>query len=270
MSDEKKQHGLSKWDDSYYVRTYIMAAKGYEEKRMYYEIGVTGMCWNKWKHSKPALQEAVNLGKEFVKSKKGNGDTLKDYVFKRLSPEHQALWNQIETLQRIPNGRLQADVLLSNAGETAMQHLFFHALAVNHYNKSEACRILNLSRDKIDEWAKSSETFIGLINQMQEIKKDLVEGYAFRAAEDGNVAMLTKLLESLCEDRGYGKKPAFQINNNVNIQQDSFINLDELPFEIKVQILEFYEQKDKQRQLDSTPQFPALSAPIPVEGVMVE
>lgn len=269
VSEPEKLHGSSKWNDSIYIEAYRMSLRNCTEKEIYHKFKVSKMCWHAWKNTRPVLQEAVDLGQEDYRLENEGKTALSEYVFNRLKPEYQILWNRIESLDRIPNGFVQIEVLLSEAGETAQKHLFFNAMAKYHFNATEACRILNIPRKTYENWKIKDKEFMTMIlDDMQEIKKDWMESKLYQSIEDGNPASIKLGLEAIAPDRGYSKSSGISVTTNVNVQNDSNIDLDKLPFHIKIQIIEWKEQEDK-KLLEQNQQYSSLPAPILVEGSVV-
>lgn len=230
------------WKDSYYVRAYTLAKDGMNDGEIAAAIGVSISGWKLWKNDKPALRMALKQAR--TKPNSDEAETFMDYVYKRLSPKLREMWGKIIQLDKHRNGLELVEAVLAEGGIRARQHLFIHALVCGNFNKSEACRRVNITVATMREWIENDPQFPLLIDEIHWHKKNFFEGALTKLVRDGDTAATIFANKTFNKDWGYSEKHELEIKGEV--QQTVTVKMDELdlPIEVQKRLLEAMRTKN--------------------------
>lgn len=214
------------WKDEFYVKTYRLAKSGHTKARIAQIIGVGVVTFNRWLTKRPALRVALKEGRLRTQS----AVNFRRYVYRRLPPQLQAIWDRINKLEKKKNGITRIEAILEDAGKAARQHLFLYAWCTGGFNSSAACRAVNISRQMYEEWYKSDPDFHALFDEMDQHKKDFMEGALMDLIEERDTSAVIFANKTYNQDRGYGQKlevkHSGQITHNVNVIKIADLDLD--------------------------------------------
>lgn len=236
MKSDKKRLGKKfVWRDEFYVKAYELAKTGMSDDHLAKALGVTVVTLNKWKRIRPAFKDAIDKANREV-AKSGVSSFL-DYVYDRLTPELQVLWDEINACDEEDNGTLRMEALLSRAGTRARQHLFIHALIARNFNASRACRAVNISVGTLNTWMQDPQ-FSQMIDEIHFHKKNFFEGALIGLVKARDPSAIIFANRTFNRDRGYGDKTTIEHTGQVN-HAHAVINVDELdlPLEQRKEIL---------------------------------
>lgn len=229
----KKKGAPTVWEDSFYVKTFQLAQQGLTDEGIAAGLGVHFRTFRLWKKKRPALKEAITAAR---KPASAPIDTFKDYVYEQLPSDLKDLWQDIQacSVEGNPNAVARMEKMLSDAGKTARQHLFIHALIANNFNFTAACKAVNIGKKQFDTWLLSDPGFARLIDEMDWHKKNFFESKLFElvAAGDGNIVKFVN--QTYNADRGYGNVKT--INKNVNVTgtvRTAAVSVDELDLTVE-------------------------------------
>lgn len=202
---------LTKWKDIYYLESYLLAKDGLPDKVIAERLGVDQFTYARWKKTKPALRQALESARNGP-----TGKSQKHHVHGRLPPHLQALWDRInrcndDTLDGI--ARLES--ILSDAGTSARQALFLHALCESFYDVSEALRRLNVPKKELDHWIRHDPDFAELVDEVSWHKGNLFEGQFVRLAQEGEPSVVIHAAKTYNRNRGYGEVKTKEVTGKV-------------------------------------------------------
>jgi hypothetical protein len=239
------------WQDVFYLEAYEMAREGLLNAQIMHNFGVEACTFNQWLKRKPLLREAIARGR----NPKSNHHTLKNYVYANLSPEMKVIWERITGWEDEPNGQRKIEEMLQREGMVIRQWLFLHALVSFGFNKSLACRKVNISIETYNKWVANDPDFAQLIEEMHWHLGNFYENALYNRVLAGDTPATLFANKTVNRKRGYGPTVDVNVNQNVNV---NMINLAELnlPFELKQQLLEHI-----RLQRDKKPKLTQLSAP---------
>ena len=164
-----------KWDNTFYVRVYRLARDSHTDKQIAQALGVSSETFSSWKGDDAALQDALAQGRE------GQGQSqLSDYVYDRLSPDLQELWDRIHIADKTTNGFQRIKALLADKGKTVRQQLFIYALVNGRFDPSSACRAVAIRWKEFERWCVEDPDFHELMDEIMVHKKNWAEGLAIR------------------------------------------------------------------------------------------
>lgn len=191
--------GENEWNDGHYVQIYSLALRGETEVTIAKLLGVSKSAMDKWKREKPYVKEALRLARQ----KRGTSGAIMEHVFGRLPEDLQEMWRRICECDKVDGGYAKLQELLNNGGKINKQRLFLHALVTNHFNRSKACQIIGITPRELNKWVQD-EDFLRLIREVEEVKKDFVEGALMQGIAEGDVNLIKFANSTLNKDRGYG------------------------------------------------------------------
>jgi hypothetical protein len=188
------------WKDEMYLKTYLLARSGLRDPKIASALGVSICIFKKWKVKRPALVDAIQQARRL--NKESLTESFQDYVYKRLPPRLQKVWERINAIEFETNHVRRAEALLEDGGKNTRQHLFLYALCCSNFNASEACRKVGVRRKTYEYW-KLDPDFATLIDEMMWHKKNFVEGSLMELVDRGDTAAVIFANKALNRDRGY-------------------------------------------------------------------
>ena len=225
-----------KWDDKFYITIYELARDGLSRTRIAKTLGVKLSTLNSWCTDNPAVADAMERGGGFG----GSGmQTIQDYIYKRLSPEMQDVWQEITAWEKVANGLDQIEQILSLQGRRVRQTLFVHAYLVCNFNASKACQKVNVPYSSFLSWCRNEPHFLELMQEMMEHKKNFLEDALFKLIKRGDGPATIFANKTLNKDRGYGEKVVVEVGGSVEHQHTHQLKIEDLnlPLEVRKQLL---------------------------------
>lgn len=220
-----------------------MAKNGHTDGEIAEALGLSVTRFVGWKKERPDVANALKQGRRGGISKT-DVINFREYVIGRLPPHLRELWDDIERADHEPNRIEIIEVLLERQGKTSRQALFLHALLATGYDVSRACRMVNITRQCLKNWVQDDLDFGELVDEIQTIKKDFLEGALMRLCLAGDTKAIIFANKTLNKDRGYGE----HIQIDANVQGDRFSVDDlELTLEQKKEMLKKIREKKAQR-----------------------
>lgn len=234
----KKQNLLganSKWDDSIYITAHILARDGLNNSEIADALGISEKCLTRWRQARPALDFALEQGRNPDGHK--SGEAWSDYVYKKLPPDLQALWDDIERIQREPNSLRKIERIFEAKGKRARQHLFIHALASRNFDYSRACSMLGVSRQMVLRWTKTDPDFGRLLDEMQWHQKNFFENNLIKLVKQGDTHATIFVNKTKNRDRGYSEKIEVEHTGKVEVNVTHTVQVKDLGLPLEVRKL---------------------------------
>jgi hypothetical protein len=247
----QKKRTIASWDDSFYVKSYRFAHSGLSNNQIAENLGISPSRFTSWIKSKPALKEALDDARTAVVSEK-NQETFKDYVYGRLSPRLQQLWDKIDACENLPNGIERVEQLFSREGtDRTRQYLFLYALIHCNFNRSKACQKVNISSTKLKQWEEDPD-FAEIVSSVLTTRKDVFEEALVKKVIEGDSACVIFANKTLNRDRGYADQLDVKVKGKVehdhSHEHKLNINLEELDLTVEVMkaVLDAIEKREKE------------------------
>lgn len=171
----------------------------------------------------PALRYAKKLADE----RRGNRESLSNYIFKHLSPEAQRMWEEIQFWADSESAYTKVQAILNGKTRKLRQELFIHALVHGGFNLSEACRVVAIPKCTLEEWKTDSE-FLQLLEEIQWHKKNFFEHALIDLVEQRHPGATIFVNRTQNADRGYNEKIQVEHTGNVGFG----IDFDQLDLDI--------------------------------------
>lgn len=241
-----RRRGQWAWDDRNYVKAYQYASQGMSDKAMASALGVTETTLRKWKEKNEAFREAIEEGRKEVQEESATV-TFRDYVYKRLPPDLQDLWDDINACEKRKNGIERIEALLEKRGQKARQHLFLYALTAANFNASLACRKVGISVRTLQLWTRNDPEFARLMDEIHFHKGNFFESALIKKVKQGDTSAVIFANSTFNRDRGYSTKVIHEHKGSVEVTHKHIVDLSKinLPLEVRKQILEAIEAQEK-------------------------
>jgi hypothetical protein len=188
-----------------------------------------------WVRTKPALKGALERARKTPDERHREGyGTFRDFVYARLPARLRRLWDEVNKVAEGATRKERARALLGGERSCVLQHLFLYALVSCNFNAAEACRKVGISRSTYVGWCQDAD-FAGLLDGMNDAKKDFFESALIRLVREGDTSAIIFANRTINRDRGYGDK--VPVNGCGAFDQDHTVGLEELPLDLRVQLL---------------------------------
>ena len=102
------------------------------------------------------------------------------------------------------------NLIKKQTNKTKMLEALTHCLG----NISEACKMVNISRETHYRWIREDDFYAQQIEDLQESIIDFVESELFKQIKDGNTTATIFYLKTKGKKRGYIEKTEVDINQN--------------------------------------------------------
>jgi hypothetical protein len=142
------------------------------------------------------------------------------------------------------------DALFAKKGVHARMHIWLYAFVHYNFNKSAACRSVNISNDTFNNWLKTKD-FKELLAAMQECKQDMFEEALVTLVRSGEPSAVIFANKTMNKGRGYNsdQKIVHEITGKVEHEHTGEIGMKidlaelDLPFEVLSTIKEALQRK---------------------------
>ena len=225
-----------KWNDSMVLDIYDLAREGKSDLSIAKSLGINSSTFNVWKADKPRVREALKRGRS-IKTMIVSGQTLGEYIYKRLPERLQAYYDQLAGWEKEPNFQKRCESLFRREGQQVRQHLFLQFLINKTWNASEACRMVGITRSTLDAWVKNDPAFAEMLNEMVWHKKNFVEGAMFRLVKKGDTAATIHAAKTFAGDRGFLPVTKSESVGVVKHDHDHTLKIEKLPVALRQQVL---------------------------------
>jgi hypothetical protein len=206
------------WKPEFAVLIYKLVRAGYTQYRIAKHLNISSSTLEFWIKKKKSVRYAMEQGKK--DAERVSVKTYIKFVFDRLPPKLQKIWEKMERYEKSKNGLMRIEALLEKRGQRARQHLFLYAFCAYNFNISRACRAVNIDYKRFEAWKRDPD-FHALLDEMEIHKKDFLEGALWDLIADRDSKAVIFASKTYNADRGYGQKLQVyhqgQINHTHNI-----------------------------------------------------
>lgn len=227
----------SKYNARYLIRAFELARMGESNEAICNALGISKAAFGNWMKKFPSLRWALKRARKNVA-----GMTMEKYIFSRLPPKLQKLWEKINQWRDNPTAAGKIDALLDTQGKRVRQHLFLHALVNGNYNPTKACQAVGITTRTFKYWQDDPD-FKELLDEIIWHQGNFGEEALWKLVQKGEPSIVKFYNQTKNKDRGYVEKTVVE----GNIQHQHVIVLDQLdlPLHIKKIILKAIEERDK-------------------------
>lgn len=221
--------GKSIWKDEFVFIVYDLAKGGMIERKMSKVLGISLDTFRRWESKKKQFGLAVKRGRKFFRKEDGSTFSYRDFVVGRLSEDAKEIWNKIDRCDSLKNGVERIEAILSDRGKRMRQQMFVQAWVSSNFSFSAALRKVNISRSAFELWKKDPE-FLGLIEELGQIKGDFFEEHLVMLVAGGNTPAILMANQTYNRKRGYGANIGVEVSGEI---QHNVIQIDTLGFTLK-------------------------------------
>lgn len=225
--------GKSVWKDGFVIDVYLLAADGLKNTQIAKAIGVSYKTFQNWGEKKGVFRTAVIRGRKCSKLQDQQGMSFRTYVYDRLSPKMQKLWDKINECEESNNGVRRIEALLKKRGKNARQHMFVYAWTESNFNTSHALKKANITYNLFKHWCENEPDFAKLIDEIHWHKKNFYEAGLTKLVADGNANAIIFANRTINSDRGYHDVKRIALDATVNTTMQGYIPIMELDLDIK-------------------------------------
>jgi len=208
--------GKTKWREEHYVTAYCCARDGMSNAQIAKVLGVHEDIMSKWRKKRPALQDAIDRGREVLTKKGRNEEQFEDFVAGVLPDNLKKLWQKIHAVKEERNAIRKMEALFEAEGKYARMHLWIYAYIRGNFNATQACKQVNVTRQTVDQWIHTEPGFAEIMDTMIEAKRDFIEGSLFKLIKKGDTAAVLFASRTLNRARGYADKKEIELSGNVS------------------------------------------------------
>lgn len=205
------------WKNRYYVLAYELVAEGCGLDDLPDSLGVPAAVWKKWVARDRTLKETLRRAREkFTGSKSPtvqSPEPVYRYVYQHLPKELKEVWKKIErAFLPSEEGGLEdperfVEAIMLDHGVRARQSIFVHCLVCRNFDGNVASKMTGVSPSEVAKWAEQDVEFGRLIQEIEVIKDNFIEGAAFKLIARGDSPMTIAATKARLKKRGwdYGK-----------------------------------------------------------------
>jgi len=232
------------WKEEYLTTIYELAKAGESELNIAKVVGVTAPTFRAWKKKRPAIANAIKRGRGIGTKMKTASEFL-HYVYGRMHPEAQAVFDKLSAFEHDPNGIKKVEALFEKQGKHVRQHIYLHALVAKNFNPSRACAFVGIHRSELYRWSANDPEFVQILDEINLAQGDLYESSLIALVLAGDSAATIFANKTFNAKRGYSEKVGIEIEGQVN-HHHALIAVDELGLSIdtRKEILERIRDRD--------------------------
>ena len=189
--------------------------------------------------------ELVQQMVEKLDTARSKEKTFGNYVFKHLTPESKATWQELQFWAEHKDRQEHVERIMNGKATKVRQELFVHALVSTHFDMSRALSMTGLSKPVLDHWLFNDLQFSQLVEEIQWHKKNFFEKALMDLVGERNPLAVIWVNKTANADRGYSEKIRVEHTLAQNNGGFSFEDLD-LDLETRKKVLEAIRKKREQ------------------------
>lgn len=232
-----------KYQDSIVFDAYEASRSGLSEEGIASLLQIPYITLRRWKNNHPLFALALRKGR-LHHTKEDGQVTFRDYVYQRLDPKLQTLWDEINACEKSKSsiGRLEA--MFAQHGVKARQHLFLYAFTASNFNASKALQKVGLAKKTLEGWIERDPDFARLMDEIEWHKGNFFESALVRAVKAGETGAILFANRTFNKDRGYGIKVEHTVSGQINHVHTVDVDNLRLDLETKRKLLDAIEAQE--------------------------
>lgn len=182
----------------------LAALTAANDKELAVALGISEERLRNWKGEHPAFYRAIVAARSRGSEAKGAGGLIARHIGNSLPPDLKALWDELSGDGLTAQEAVKYN--LSTRGDFDKQRLLIYALSVTRFDLNKCCRMLDISKAQLDDWAKNDPRFVKLWEEIHFQKQNFLESALMEKVADGDTKSIIFANQTLNRDRGYGQK----------------------------------------------------------------
>lgn len=192
----------TKYDpDAHPLTVYELARAGLDNTAIAASLEINTSTFALWRTKKPAIKNALQRARQLA----AGPATLRSYIQDQLPQHLLPLWSDLVHARDNPDPQGIIDSLFEHHGEHVRQQVFFYALVSSAYNASTACRMVGITKKRLDIWRTDPE-FQELMLEVHFHKQNFFEHALIGRVMVGDTAAILHCAKTQLRDRGYGER----------------------------------------------------------------
>lgn len=213
-SAKKPRVAYNTWQPVFLVRIYRLARLGVPDVDICSQLSISRESYYRWQREKPELVEAMQM----AATELDKGESFPQWIYQRLSPDLQALWDEIGRIDSGKHTKKNAVVLieslLQDKGRKTRQQLFLHALCYCSFSPSHAMNKVGLSKPMLDLWLAEDAEFATLVQEIEWHKGNFFEGKLVDLVQQGYPAAVLFANRTFNKSRGYASSAEINVKHS--------------------------------------------------------
>jgi hypothetical protein len=205
----------------------LAALTAANDKELAVSLGISEERLRAWKGEHPSFYRAIVAARSRGSEAKGSGGIIAKHIGNSLPGDLKELWEELSGEVTAKEAVLYN---LSTRGDFDKQRLLIHALSVTRFDLNKCCRMLDISKAQLDEWAKNDPRFVKLWEEIHFQKQNFLESALMEKVAEGDTKTIIFANQTLNRDRGYGQK--IEVTGQVN-HVHGHIDLSELDLDME-------------------------------------
>lgn len=181
----------------------LAALTAANDKELSVALGISEERLRLWKSENPAFYRAIIAARSRGSEAGQAGSVIAKHIGTSLSPELKELWDTISGEDLSAKEAVMYNI--ATRGDFDKQRLLIHALSVTRFDLNKCCRMLDISKAQLDEWAKNDPRFVKLWEEIHFQKKNFLESALMEKVAEGDTKSIIFANQTQNKDRGYGQ-----------------------------------------------------------------
>ena len=181
----------------------LAALTAANDKELSVSLGISEERLRLWKSENPAFYRAIIAARSRGSDAGQSGSVIAKHIGTSLPPELKELWDTISGEDLSAKEAVMYNI--ATRGDFDKQRLLIHALSVTRFDLNKCCRMLDISKAQLDEWAKSDPRFVRLWEEIHFQKKNFLESALMDKVAEGDTKSIIFANQTQNKDRGYGQ-----------------------------------------------------------------
>ncbi len=213
-----------KYDPKHAIPAAVLAYASSTDMDICRHLKMSDVALRKWKRKYPFFDYAIKEGRR-IRTLRNTGDSIQEWVIGRLTPKAREVWDSIMFWQEHRDEYVKIRQVMAGQTEHIRKMVWLHAFVKSRYTISGACRLVGVSRQKVDQWRADGE-FGRMVKEIIDMQGDFIEEALMDlvAARDTGAVIFASRTKN--RDRGYGDK--IDINHTGKVSHEHEFKMDRL------------------------------------------
>lgn len=260
MKTKKKRKVRQKYRPKIAIQIYQLASDGMKDADIARILKIKTITLRSWRSSYSLVRHAFEEGRK--RSTEGGKDSVREYIYGRLSKKLKRIWDRIEDVGDNSNSIIRITKMFDKkGGDDTRKMVFLHALTESHFNPSEACKKTCIPYRHVKRWIEDDYNFALLVDEIQFHKKKLGETCLIKLMQAGDSAATIFFNRTLNKDLGYADKQEVnvKVEGSLSHSHSHTIEFSEEIMErlskvARREVLKVMEQLDKEQEQEQNKQ----------------
>lgn len=193
----------SVWTQDRIWQAALAALTAANDKELAIALGISEERLKVWKGENPAFYRGIIAARSRGSDAGQAGGIIAKHIGASLPADLKALWDELSGEDLDAKDAVMLNI--ATRGDFDKQRLLIHALSVTRFDLNKCCRMLDISKAQLDEWAKNDPRFTKLWAEVHFQKQNFFESALMDKVAEGDSKSIIFANQSFNKDRGYGQ-----------------------------------------------------------------